>query len=220
MRSLTSDWLSERAWHEIHHLASLPPFYSIWQQMASAPQLWRKFVLSAKPPSLETALPMGLHKELTSFQRLCLLRCLRPDCIASPALADYVRMELGEVFLTVPSSSVRGALEMCDEVNAARANDLLLKDGVDPTVVGNDASKKVAKANQTAAAESARMPIILLLRRGSEENATAALHRAGVTHSATIQVVSLGVKWPCSNGCHPSRQGHGKVDRAGERPCR
>jgi len=75
-------WLEEGVWIEFLNLAQLDSFKNIEQHVAANIDAWHKLYNDLAPQ--DATLP-GEWSHLNSLQRLCVLRCLRPDkCV--PAL--------------------------------------------------------------------------------------------------------------------------------------
>lgn len=74
------DCLSSICWGGIHALNNLEEFRSIDKDIESSPNRWKKFVETDAPEKQK--LP-GEWKQKTALQRLCILRCLRPDRMVS-----------------------------------------------------------------------------------------------------------------------------------------
>ena len=76
------DWLEEGVWIEFLNLAQLDNFKGIEAHVAANIEAWEKVYNDPAPQ--DATLP-GDWQKLNSLQKLCVLRCLRPDkCV--PAL--------------------------------------------------------------------------------------------------------------------------------------
>ena len=98
-------WLEEGVWIEFLNLAQLDSFKSIEQHVAANIDAWHKLYNDLAPQ--DATLP-GEWSHLNSLQRLCVLRCLRPDkCV--PALQSFVEIELGRRFIEPPPFDLHAA---------------------------------------------------------------------------------------------------------------
>ena len=95
------EWLSQRSWHELNQLNQLVNFKNIIESFHTNQDVW-KCVYNSNEPHKEK-LPEPWQTKLEDFQRLCLIRCLRPDRILS-AVKDFVRRHLGEKYVESSSS--------------------------------------------------------------------------------------------------------------------
>jgi len=89
-------WLPEQQWNEMCTLATLPTFAGLIEEFEAQIKMWKR-VHDASEPHLQP-LPRHWDADLQGVDRLCVLRCLRPDYIAN-AVRTFVRRELGEAFL-------------------------------------------------------------------------------------------------------------------------
>lgn len=94
-----ADWLEEKSWGEICRLAKLPHFKGLVEEFGKHVDEFQKLYESPNPQDFE--LPGGLHERFSSFQRMILLRCIRPDKII-PCVFNFVRENLGEKFIDPP----------------------------------------------------------------------------------------------------------------------
>ena len=93
------EWLPSPAWSQLCHLAqSFPvPFASLPTHVAASPDAWRPWVVETAAEALPTApLPDTYDSALSLWQRLLLIRTLRPDAVMHGA-RELVRRELGWV---------------------------------------------------------------------------------------------------------------------------
>eukprot|EP00771_Trimastix_marina_P003253 gnl/Trimastix_PCT/4478.p1 GENE.gnl/Trimastix_PCT/4478~~gnl/Trimastix_PCT/4478.p1 ORF type:complete len:2540 (-),score=952.78 gnl/Trimastix_PCT/4478:132-6824(-) len=95
-----SDWLTTRAWKELQALATLPKFEGLSESVTSKPDLWKQYFDSGT--CFSDVLPDGWHDRLDQFQRMLVLRCLRPDKM-SEAIQDFVKNNFGKKFVQPPN---------------------------------------------------------------------------------------------------------------------
>ncbi|KAH7442335.1 hypothetical protein KP509_03G083100 [Ceratopteris richardii] len=92
-------WLTEKSWNEIWRLSKLENFYELEKSIQSQAKDWC-IIFDSQEPHKEN-LPMPWNFELDKFQKMLILRCLRPDKIVS-AVIEYIAETLGQQF-TEPS---------------------------------------------------------------------------------------------------------------------
>jgi dynein heavy chain len=105
-----SEWLPERAWQELCRLSSsLPAFTSLTSDIAGdqLPE-WRKVFESHEPHTMILPGKWGNIHDTTTFQRLCIIRCLRPDKLV-PASRLFIQEHLGPQFISPPPFDLNAA---------------------------------------------------------------------------------------------------------------
>ncbi|TYZ61500.1 hypothetical protein PybrP1_006824 [[Pythium] brassicae (nom. inval.)] len=93
------NWIEDRAWREVCALSTLPAFETFAGSLRSNTPMWRK-IFDAADPQLER-LPSALDHTLNSFQKLGVLRCLRPDRMTE-AIQNFVVEHIGRRFIEPP----------------------------------------------------------------------------------------------------------------------
>jgi dynein heavy chain len=83
-------WLPAMSWDELCRLDDLPAFNGLRNSFTNEINAWRNIYDSSMPH--EEKLPNNWESGLKSFQKLSLLRCLRPDKII-PAIQNFVQRE-------------------------------------------------------------------------------------------------------------------------------
>jgi dynein heavy chain len=100
------EWLPNTAWFSVQKLIELEGFESFAQNMEKdAPNRFKEWFNELTPE--EVKLPLDWKKlDSTPFQKLLVLRCLRPDRMGS-ALAEWIRISLpnGKAFMDCDGSS-------------------------------------------------------------------------------------------------------------------
>ncbi|KAK2862487.1 hypothetical protein Q5P01_002020 [Channa striata] len=96
-------WLSERAWQDILGLSALDNFGNLAKSFAEHLQGFKRIFDSNQPH--REPLPGKWDTELDSFQKLCVLRCLRSDCLIQ-GLQDFVSAQLGQCFIEPQTSDL------------------------------------------------------------------------------------------------------------------
>lgn len=90
-------WVSEKMWGEICRASDLgPKWKGLIEHVSSSPELWKRIYDSLEPQS--EPLPSPWSERLDSFQRIVLLRCIRPDKLV-PAVTAYVSEAMGKRFV-------------------------------------------------------------------------------------------------------------------------
>lgn len=91
------DWLSAKAWGEVCRVDALGgPYVGLRSSFEHGPTAWKALTASKEPQS--EALPEPWAASLDAFQRLLVLRALRPDKLVH-SLRGYVVYSLGACFV-------------------------------------------------------------------------------------------------------------------------
>jgi len=93
------DWLSTPSWDLFCRLDHLPAFSGMRDQFASQQADWRAIYDDANPH--QHPLPGDWAYKLHGIQKLCALRCVRPDKLCLGVL-DFVQGSLGQEFVKPP----------------------------------------------------------------------------------------------------------------------
>ncbi|XP_018409373.1 PREDICTED: dynein heavy chain 3, axonemal-like [Nanorana parkeri] len=97
-------WLKDKFWGEILRLSSLPIFGGLDDHFYSNIRQWKSIYDSSQPNEME--LPNPWEDLLTDFQKLLVLRCVRPDKIIS-AVQQFVTNKMGPAFIDPPTFDLR-----------------------------------------------------------------------------------------------------------------
>jgi len=100
------DWLTDNVWAALLALADLPAFAGFESDVMIQLPLYRRYFDSPAPES--EALSDDWDGKLTRFQKLLVLRCLRPDRMTA-ALQHFVAAELGPEFIEAPQFSLQSS---------------------------------------------------------------------------------------------------------------
>ncbi|XP_046853911.1 dynein axonemal heavy chain 7-like isoform X3 [Xenia sp. Carnegie-2017] len=92
-------WLSDKSWDEICRMCDLDGFEDFRNTFASNIHEWRKIYDSKEPH--KAAFPPPSSEKLTDFQKMIVLRCLRPDKVV-PLVTNFVEDKLGSKFVQPP----------------------------------------------------------------------------------------------------------------------
>ncbi|ESO89348.1 hypothetical protein LOTGIDRAFT_210379 [Lottia gigantea] len=90
------EWLTDRSWNDFLTLASLPKFSNFAEDFKNHEDGLKKIFDSAEPHREE--LPGKWNTELDDFQKMIVLKCLRPDKVTN-AMQDFVAKYLGQRFI-------------------------------------------------------------------------------------------------------------------------
>ncbi|GFH08628.1 uncharacterized protein HaLaN_03616, partial [Haematococcus lacustris] len=93
------DWLTDKAWVEVCNLDGLPTFKGFAQSFIEELAVYKELFDSNEAQDMPLAEPW--QSALTSFQKLCILRCLRPDKVTI-AVQGFVSEHLGQRFIEPP----------------------------------------------------------------------------------------------------------------------
>ncbi|GLI63290.1 hypothetical protein VaNZ11_006196 [Volvox africanus] len=95
-----SDWLADRCWAEMVRLAEhWEAFRALPDAFREDPGPWRSMYDSADPTRVR--FPEPWHSKLDSFQKLLIIRLIRPDKLTS-AIQNYVLDTMGQKFIEPP----------------------------------------------------------------------------------------------------------------------
>eukprot|EP00854_Cymbomonas_tetramitiformis_P006969 gene6969-8311_t len=92
------DWITEKVWTEILNVAKLPSCKGFENHVAANTDHYRQYFESSDAHRFPLAEPF--HR-LQLFQRLMVMRCIRPDKVAL-GVQDYVTEQLGQRFIEPP----------------------------------------------------------------------------------------------------------------------
>ncbi|KAG3085473.1 Dynein heavy chain 1, axonemal [Phytophthora cactorum] len=101
-------WLEAYAWQQICALASFPAFKGLETEFANHVAVFRAIFDSTDPEN--QPLPGELLSKLDEFQRLCILRVLRPDKMM-PGIQNLVCAKLGKEFIEPPPFDLANTFE-------------------------------------------------------------------------------------------------------------
>lgn len=121
-----SEWLPSAVWAKVKALETLKCFQGLGDSVQNDPDAWRKWFAAEDAERLKAP---GDFVKLTSFQRIVLLRAMRPDRVTN-ALRTFILESLGEEYVTQPPFDMDATFE---ETTAAIPVFFVLFPGVDPT---------------------------------------------------------------------------------------
>jgi dynein heavy chain len=121
-----SEWLSQAIWAKIRALETMKCFQGIGDAFQNDPDAWCKWF--ASEDAEKQNLP-GEFNKLSAFQRIILLRAVRPDRVTN-ALRSFIANTLGNDYVTQPPFNMDATFE---ETNCNIPIFFVLFPGVDPT---------------------------------------------------------------------------------------
>ncbi|CAG5865931.1 unnamed protein product, partial [Menidia menidia] len=92
-------WLPKKSWDEICRLDEMESFKDLRQDMTKLRNEWKQVYDSPNPH--QTQFPAEWHERLTQFQKMLVVRCLRPDKVI-PMVQEFVSDSLGRPFIEAP----------------------------------------------------------------------------------------------------------------------
>jgi len=92
-------WLSDKSWDELCRMGDLQAFKSFRKSFESDLVSWHSYFNDKEPQ--KATLPSPWDKKLNDFQKMIILRCMRPDKVI-PLVIEFVKIKLGEKFVEPP----------------------------------------------------------------------------------------------------------------------
>ncbi|CAB3984933.1 dynein heavy chain 12, axonemal-like, partial [Paramuricea clavata] len=92
-------WLSDKSWDEICRMCDLDGFQDFRKSFMGNSHEWRKMYDSKEPH--KATFPAPWAEKLTDFQKMIVVRCLRPDKVV-PLVTNFVEDKLGSKFVQPP----------------------------------------------------------------------------------------------------------------------
>lgn len=92
-------WLSDKSWDEICRMCDLKAFKEFRASFVKDIGEWKKYYDDREPH--KALLPAPWNTKLSDFQKMIVLRCLRPDKVI-PLVIAFVKTKLGEKFVEPP----------------------------------------------------------------------------------------------------------------------
>ncbi|XP_044001453.1 dynein axonemal heavy chain 7-like [Aphidius gifuensis] len=121
------NWLPKKQWDELCRLDEIDIYKGIQMSFAEN-QIWKEIFDSKEPQTIELPSP---YDKLNKFQKLLILKCIRPDKMI-PAVQNFVEYELGGQFIDPPPFDLSSSY---NDSNAAIPLIFILTPGADPAQV-------------------------------------------------------------------------------------
>ncbi|KAL3667786.1 hypothetical protein V7S43_007337 [Phytophthora oleae] len=119
-------WLNDKTWANIVGLDVLPSFTGFSDAFGTELELWEVAYNSTDPAELLTSI--SAVAALDAFQRIIVLRCLRPDKVI-PAVMSFVATEMGQRFIEPQPFDLKAGF---DDSNCSTPLIFVLTPGADP----------------------------------------------------------------------------------------
>ena len=174
-------WLSDKQWADILDLARQPApvFKDLELRFEKDLRGWEAACASADPlADFKALVNGGASGDLSPFQALMVLRCLRPDKVI-PALQSFIASELGAQFIDPPTFNLQRCFDDSDAVSPLI---FVLVSGADPMSELLKLGEKIGKAKS-----------ILTVSLGQGQGP--------IAERAIADAVESG-KWVCLQNCH------------------
>ncbi|XP_066919650.1 dynein axonemal heavy chain 12-like [Clytia hemisphaerica] len=92
-------WLTDKSWDELCRMCDFQSFKGFRDDFTKNVGEWQKFFEGKEPH--RQILPAPWHEKLSDFQRMMVVRCLRPDKVV-PMVTTFVEEKLGRRFIEPP----------------------------------------------------------------------------------------------------------------------
>jgi dynein heavy chain len=119
-------WITAKSWNEIKNLSTLPAFSGFDESFTENLSKWKE--LFDMPDASMANFPGGWQEKLTLFQRLLVLRAVRPDSIPG-AVQELILQRLGRAFIEAPQFDLGSSF---DDSTATTPLIFVLSIGADP----------------------------------------------------------------------------------------
>ncbi|XP_030760043.1 dynein beta chain, ciliary-like isoform X2 [Sitophilus oryzae] len=177
------DFLNNICWGGIKALSLMDEFKSLDKDLEGSAKRWRKFVESECPEKEKFP---GEWKNKTTLQRLCIMRCLRPDRMTY-AVSLYIVEKLGSKYITARSVAFEKSYE---ETSSSTPVFFILSPGVNPLKDVERMGKKLGFKLDSGNFHS------VSLGQGQEVVAESAMDLAAQDgHWVILQNIHLVMKW-------------------------
>ncbi|KAL4712586.1 hypothetical protein ACJJTC_007181 [Scirpophaga incertulas] len=93
------DWLPDKSWDEICRLSDLPAFEGYKDNFIRMAQRWKEVYDDMEPHN--KSLPGDWDQKLVDFQKLLVIRVLRPDKL-TVAISNFIDKQIGRKYITPP----------------------------------------------------------------------------------------------------------------------
>jgi len=197
----TRDWLNDNSWGAIQALKQIEGFEALADEIVASAKRFREWCEADRPE--DTPLP-GDWKKIPEFNKLLVIRCLRPDRMPE-ALTAFVRKVLGKQYVqTLPFNLEKAYEDARPDVPMF----FILSPGTDPVKTVEAFGRKTDNT-----VESGKFALVSL-GQGQEPVAQKALENAHKNGGYVfLQNIHLTVKWTAgwlekkidklANGAHP-----------------
>jgi dynein heavy chain len=129
------EWLPPAIWPKVKGLEGMKKFNNLGDNMQSESEDWQVWFDAEKPEIAK--IPGDYQKQLNDYDRLILLRALRPDRVTT-ALRKWIEEEMGTEYVSQPPFDMSACY---DETSNQIPTFFVLFAGVDPTLWVEDLGK-------------------------------------------------------------------------------
>ena len=137
-------WLENKDWASLLELSEFEAFSALPKNFAGHVNDWKTVWESAKPEDMPW--PGGIDQKLTQFQKIIVLRILRPDKVV-PAIEHMIKLELSEEFISPPPFNLEISFK---DSGPTIPIIFILSPGVDPITEINKLAKSMGIKNKTS----------------------------------------------------------------------
>ena len=121
------EWISEAGWHDLHRLKSNELFSNVITDVTNNGDEWRAWYDLESPESAR--FPSGYSDKLDVFQKMCLMRCFRPDRV-SVSTQMYIISKMSDKYVQPP---VINFMKIFEQSSAFTPVLFILSPGADPS---------------------------------------------------------------------------------------
>lgn len=119
-------WIGEKCWSEILRISDFPQFMGFSKEFVDSVLEWRRLFDSLDPQNVP--LPGRWDNQLNGFQKLMVLRCMRPDKILT-ATANFIIDKMGKRYVEPPPFDLSSSYS---DSNCCSPLIFVLSPGADP----------------------------------------------------------------------------------------
>ena len=130
------EWMPQTIWPKIKGLETMKKFSNIGDNMQSESDDWQAWFDAETPET--TKMPGDYEKSLEAFDRLILLRALRPDRVTT-ALKTWIQVQMGKEYIDQAPFDMEGCW---NETTNQTPTFFVLFAGVDPTLWVEELGRK------------------------------------------------------------------------------
>lgn len=193
----STEWIDNRMWNEILSLSSLSSFKSYCFDIISHQDAWKQVYDSLDPHLFKLPkilnnngiVKMNYHSSLNSFQKLCILRTIRPDKIPD-AIINYVTEKLEKRFVEPLPFDIAGCYKDSNNVTPLV---FVLSKGSDPTKLFLEYASKMKmdrKVKMLSLGQGQGEKAVKMIEEGMQKGFWVLLQNCHLYISWLIQLVS------------------------------
>eukprot|EP00026_Physarum_polycephalum_P000043 Phypoly_transcript_00043.p1 GENE.Phypoly_transcript_00043~~Phypoly_transcript_00043.p1 ORF type:complete len:2765 (+),score=358.08 Phypoly_transcript_00043:606-8297(+) len=119
------EWLSDKAWADIHDLSKLPNFENFASHFSAHVDVYKNYFEDSNAHRLNLQPPFD---SVSTFQKMLVLKCLRPDLIIS-SMQEFITQHLGPKFIEPPTFHLASSFK---DSNNTTPLIFILSAGADP----------------------------------------------------------------------------------------